>query len=160
MRWGWRHRQPPIGGRKAVANQRGTTVWADQFSQTWAVEISTDSGQATIVGAIANYTPAGIIQQWEGDDEHNDVAATNAVYVDVNDACVLLFENAAGGKATVVVPAPVSACFLEDGETGDPSFLAALIGVAEVLICTPGGIGGFHFVNAQRSRSRRHGDGF
>lgn len=143
-----------------MTNQLGTTVWIDVWGRTVAWELSTDTGQDPIVGAIANATLSGILNQWEGDMVNYDVSYGAGAFISVNDSASLLFESDTGTRKRIILPAPKLFVFQDDGETVDGPSIAPLIAVLETTLALPDGTGGLTFVGGQRERRTRREDSF
>lgn len=114
--------------------RRLAVVWGDSFGQralhmyTGLIDMST---WLTYAAAISNAIP---LQTWESVmNVHLGPAPAAAPYAGVKDAARLVFDDAAGNRCSVMVPAPKLEIFLADGKTVDRSNEGVGAVVAAVL---------------------------
>jgi len=104
-----------------------TVVWIDAGGRTAAHLLTTSAGAAAVLTQVAAVSNAVPQQQWEGPLTVPGGAAVAASFPDVSDVAWLTFTKASGELVKVAIPAPLASIFLADGETVDPTQVAALI---------------------------------
>lgn len=107
--------------------------------RTAQTQISTLAGAAGIQTALLNHSNAGITAEWEGTLTSPGPAPTSAVYAGVQPMAELLFVDAFGNVAKLMLPAPTLGSFLADQTTIDPSAIADIIAAAIGSLITSSG---------------------
>lgn len=82
------------------------------------------------MATLQGHSNSGVLEWFEGPDNEVFGVGTNAVYPDVADQAVLVFQTGVGTNVTLTLPAPKLAIFLADATTVNPSAIADVIGAA------------------------------
>lgn len=136
-----------------MSTQRRTTVWVDANGATRAFLLNTSSGAASVQAAIAALSRADVEQYWEGDlVAPGSPAPVAATYQSVRVVAELLYQTASGALQKVLIPAPTSAIFMPDGETVDPTAIAALTVLVLANVTTADGTALTAYVAGVRSK--------
>lgn len=136
-----------------MPTQKASVVWADAGGRTRTTQIVTSAGSAAVLAALKAQSNADWMQQWEGDLVAQVPAPVAAQFQDASDAAVLYFQTAAGAIAKVTLPAPVASIFMADGESVDPSAIAAIIAAVIADCVTADGTAVASYVGGLRVQS-------
>lgn len=136
-----------------MANRR-TVVWSDAAGHTAAHLLTVTGSAAAVQAAIMAKSNAGVVNTWEGPLLAPAVAAVAAVYQEVTDQAVLVFQTGSGALVKVIVPAPHSSIFQADQETVDAAQITALIAAVLADVVTPAGTALTAYVAGVRTRTR------
>lgn len=123
-----------------MATERRSIVWIDANGFTRQTQPRGSASLFALQADMVAKSNAAVASFYEGTETIAVTpTATAAVYQNVSDTAQLFFQTAGGDIVTLVLPAPISAIFLPDGRTVDPSAIAAIIADAIAVLTDPSG---------------------
>lgn len=146
-------------------SSRRTVVWVDYNGFTRATYLTGNNGGggsptlASVESQLLALSNADEQSVWEGPWTVNPAPApAAAVYQAVGDYAALTYQNTGTGELVyITLPAPKSTIFLADGETVDPTAIAALTTEVTAVIITASGAVVDAFVGGvRRARLREY----
>ena len=118
-----------------MPNLRQSVTWIDAAGRTRQTIFVVNGTGSCVRTTILGHSNADVLDWFEGTDHFNtSPAPLGLTYPKVTDFAQLIFADAGGNQAGLVIPAPDSSIFMADQVSVDASAIADLISAAETFL--------------------------